>query len=126
MAAEAFIQLVNNTAQSSNSNSKCDICTEVIAEEELRIRELVSCIERNDVAHWLSFGATLCMPHAVKLRRQLPLHLGPRIDAIIILHRQQLTEELRQLRDNPNPDRIGWGALGRAAEFLVAQRGLKG
>jgi hypothetical protein len=28
------------------------------------------------------------------------------------------------LRDEQEPDRAGWGALGRAAEFLVSQREL--
>jgi hypothetical protein len=47
-----------------------------------------------------------------------------RIDAIIQNCRQQLAQELQHLRDDPEPDRTGWGAIGRAAEFLVSQRGL--
>jgi hypothetical protein len=40
-------------------------------------------------------------------------------------YRKQLKEELDQLRKEPSQDRSGWGALGRAAEFLVSQRGLR-
>jgi predicted NUDIX family NTP pyrophosphohydrolase len=29
------------------------------------------------------------------------------------------------LRNEPDMDRAGWGALGRVAEFLVSQRGLR-
>jgi hypothetical protein len=39
-------------------------------------------------------------------------------------YHQQLKEE-NQLRNEPSQDRSGWGALGRAAEFLVSQRGLR-
>jgi hypothetical protein len=50
--------------------------------------------------------------------------LAARIDTIIENYRQQLAQELEHLRDEKELDRAGWGALGRAAEFLVSQRGL--
>jgi hypothetical protein len=50
--------------------------------------------------------------------------IAARIDVIIENCRQQLTQELQSLRDKPESERPGWGALGRAAEFLVSQRGL--
>jgi predicted dithiol-disulfide oxidoreductase (DUF899 family) len=40
-------------------------------------------------------------------------------------YHQQLKEELDQLRNEQSQDRSGWGALGRPAEFLVSQRGLR-
>ena len=124
-AAKAFIKLVNAAPAASNGGSECDICKEVEAEEEMRIREFVSCIERTEVMYWLRSDAVLCLPHAIKLRKKVPPVVAPRIDGIMIRCRQQLTEQLQQLRDEPGPDRTGWGALGRAAEFLVAQRGLR-
>lgn len=124
-AAEAFIRLIDDAAPDANGNSGCDICKEVVAEEDLRMRELVSCLDRQDVSHWLRTDAALCIPHACKLRQKLPLVLAPRIDTLMMNYREQLKEELGRLRDDPGPDRIGWGALGKAAEFLVAQRGLR-
>jgi hypothetical protein len=50
--------------------------------------------------------------------------LAARIDTIIENYRQQLAQELKHLSADPESDRAGWGALGRAAEFLVSQRGL--
>jgi hypothetical protein len=50
--------------------------------------------------------------------------VAARVDAIIENCRRQLTQELRDLFDKPEADRPGWGSLGRAAEFLVSQRGL--
>lgn len=41
-------------------------------------------------------------------------------------YRQQLSADIEHLRELlPESDRIGWGAVGRAAEFLVSQRGLR-
>jgi hypothetical protein len=60
----------------------------------------------------------------MKLRRQVQPVVAARIDAIIESCRQQLTQELEGLRHKPESERPGWGSLGRAAEFLVSQRGL--
>ena len=125
-AAEVFIRLLNNDAeQPAGEKLACDVCRKVEAEEELRIRELVTLLGKPQVLHWLRMEAVFCMPHATKLHQKVSLILAPRISTIITNYRQQLKDELLQLRDEPGRDRSGWGALGRAAEFLVAQRGLR-
>lgn len=121
-AAQVFIKLVGEPPPLSKEESECDVCREVVAEENLRLREFVSCISRPDVS---SGSAILCIPHGTKLRRRVQPVLAARIDAIIENCRQQLAQELQHLRDAPEPDRTGWGAIGRAAEFLVSQRGLR-
>ena len=123
-AAQVFIKLVDEPLSLSTQDSGCDVCREVLAEEDLRLREFVSCISRPDVSHWLRGPAVLCIPHGTKLRLQVQPVVAARIDAIIENYRQQLAQELQHLRDEPEPDRAGWGAIGRAAEFLVSQRGL--
>jgi hypothetical protein len=123
-AAQVFIKLVDEPPSLSKEDSGCDVCREVLAEEDLRLREFVSCITRTDVSHWLRGPAVLCIPHGAKLRKQVQPVLAARIDAIIENCRQQLAQELQHLRDEAEPDRTGWGAIGRAAEFLVSQRGL--
>jgi hypothetical protein len=124
VAAQAFIGILSEPESRANGTQECDVCAEVRAEEELRIRELATCLHRSDVADWLRTEAVLCIPHAMRLRRQVPPLLASRIDAIIQNYRRQLKKELDQLRNEPSVDRTGWGALGRAAEFLVSQRGL--
>jgi hypothetical protein len=123
-AAQVFIKLVDEPAELSKADSGCGICREVLAEEDLRISELVSCLSRADVSDWLRTTAVLCIPHGLKLRRQVP----PVLSCSNRCHHRELSpavaEELQHLRDEPEPDRTGWGALGRAAEFLVSQRGL--
>lgn len=125
IAAQAFIGILNEPETNASTAQACNVCDEVRAEEDLRIRELATCLHRPDVANWLRTEATLCIPHAMKLKRQLPPVLASRLDAMVQNYRQQLKEELDQLRNEPSHDRNGWGALGRAAEFLVSQRGLR-
>jgi hypothetical protein len=127
VAARIFMKLVNEAAPLSNGNAACDVCTEILQEEELRIREFVSCIQRPDVTQWFRANATLCIPHGLKLRLKLPIALISRIDSAMESYRQQLSADLEQLRDEllPESNRIGWGAVGRAAEFLASQRGLR-
>lgn len=125
-AARVFLNLLEEPAPLSNGNPGCDICREIIAEEDLRIREFVRCLAREEVSHWLRTKAVLCLPHGIKLRRQVSGVLISRIDAIIGNYRQKLAQELLQLSKEPEIDRTGWGSLGRTAEFLVAQRGLRG
>ena len=124
-AAQAFIGILSEPESVANGTQACDVCSEVRAEEDLRIRELATCLHRPDVADWLRTEAVLCVPHATKLRREVPPVLAARIDAIVQNCRRQLKEQLDQLRNEPDMDRNGWGALGRAAEFLVSQRGLR-
>jgi glutaredoxin len=123
-AAQVFIDILGES-EPLNGTDVCDICNEIKAEEDLRIRELATCLHRAAVADWLRREAILCIPHASKLRRQVPLILASRIDAVVQNCRRQLKDELNQLRNEPGNDRSGSGALGRAAEFLVSQRGLR-
>ena len=123
-AAQVFIKLVDESVPTSHEATACSICNEIVAEEDRRIREFVSCIQRTDVSDWLRTNAVFCIPHGIKLRRHVPPVVAARIDAIIEKCRQQLTQELESLRNKPEAERPGWGSLGRAAEFLVSQRGL--
>ena len=124
-AADVFLTLVNENGSMADQGRDCDVCRKVIDEEDRRIRELVTLLGKPDIVRWLRMEAVFCIPHAVKLRQRVPLTLTARIDAIIQKHREQLNDELLQLRNDPSPDRSGYGALGRAAEFLVSQRGLR-
>jgi hypothetical protein len=123
-AAEAFIKLLDETLPESSGDAACDLGIEVHTEEELRLHELASCILQPEVSHWLRSRAILCVQHAAKLRLKVSFVLIPQIDTIVQNSRRQLIDELHELCSEPEPDRSGWGALGRAAEFLVSQRGL--
>ena len=124
-AAEIFLTLVNENGSMADQGPDCDVCRKVLDEEDRRIRELVTLLGKPEIVRWLRMEAIFCIPHAIKLRQKAPLMLTARIDMIIRDYREQLKDDLIQLRNEPSPDRSGWGALGRAAEFLVSQRGLR-
>ena len=63
-AAQAFIGILNEPESIATRTDVCDVCDEVRAEEDLRIRELATCLHRADVADWLRTEAVLCIPHA--------------------------------------------------------------
>ena len=63
-AAQAFIGILSEPESVANGTQACDVCNEVRAEEDLRIRELATCLHRPDVADWLRTEAVLCIPHA--------------------------------------------------------------
>ncbi len=123
-AAQVFIDLVEKASIKTDGNMPCDVCIEIAAEEDRRIREFVGCIHRRNVVDWLRQDAVLCIPHGIKVRRQVQPVIAARIDSILEDGRRQLLEELETLRNTPQSDRPGWGALGRAAEYLISQRGL--
>ena len=126
-AAKIFLDLVNEAAPSSAGAASCDVCREVVQEEDLRVREFLSCLERPEVTQWFRAGGTLCIPHGLKLRSGMPPALVSRIDSMMESYRRQLSADLQHLRDEwmPESNRSGWGAVGRAAEFLAGQRGLR-
>ncbi|MGB6112512.1 MAG: hypothetical protein WBG35_15410 [Acidobacteriaceae bacterium] len=125
-AAQVFLKMLEDTTPQASADSECDICKEICAEEDLRLHEFVSCLSMKVITQWFSAAPALCIPHGIKLRRQVPTIFTNQIDAIIESHRERLAQELMQLSKESELDRAGLGSLGRTAEFLVAQRGLQG
>ncbi len=121
-AAELFLSLLNTQADDSTEN--CDICAVIWQEEDLRIREFISCLDQKHVSQWLRSQAVLCIAHGTKLERGSPPIVAALIRSVMERYRKQLTDDLMKLRNDYNSDRANWGLLGHVAEFLVSQRGL--
>ena len=115
--------LKKETAGSIPAN--CDICVLLELEEDRRIREFISVREHTLVVQWLRSEPTLCVPHGIKLKRDAPQTMAATIGTILERSRSHLLRELTRLRQDVDPDATKWGVLGHAAEFLVAQRGLR-
>jgi hypothetical protein len=113
--AQVFIDLFDRAAPTFDERPVCDVCREIAAEVNSRIREFASCIHRTGVMDWLSKNAVFCVPHGIKLRRQVQPVVAARIDAILESYREQLEQELEMLRNDPQAARPGWGSLRRAA-----------
>jgi hypothetical protein len=122
-AADLFLGLLHKQSAPA-SGDPCDICTLLQEEEDLRIREFISCLRNKRVAQWLRSQAVLCMIHGAKLKRDVPPVIASMIGAILENYRTQLVKDLTRLGDVPQPDAARWGLLGHAAEFLASQRGL--
>jgi len=123
LAADLFLRLLEKEAHVS-PDLPCDICVVLWKEEDLRIRELVTCLNHKLVAQWLRSKPILCSIHGEKLKKGAPPVLASTIQAIMERYREQLMEGLEKLRDDYRSDTANWGLLGHAAEFLASQRGL--
>lgn len=122
-AAEHFVALLQEQSGGVPSSS-CTSCKLLQEEEYLRIREFISYTEHKLVAQWQRSQAALCMVHGAKLKHGAPPVIVSRINAIMERCRRQLVEDLNRLHGEYLPDAERWGVLGRAAEFIVSQRGL--
>jgi hypothetical protein len=122
-AAEHFITLLAEQS-GDDSSSSCTICSLLREEEDLRIREFIGYADHKLVAQWLRSQAVLCMVHGAKLKHGASPIVASAINAIMERCRQQLVEDLARLHSECFPDAERWGVLGRAAEFMVSQRGL--
>jgi len=122
-AAEHFMALLQDRSGGIPSSS-CTICTLLQEEEDFRIREFISYTEHKLVAQWLRSQAVLCTVHGAKLRQGAPPVVVATVNAIMERCRRQLVEDLRRLQSEYLADAERWGVLGRAAEFMVSQRGL--
>lgn len=123
LAADLFLRLLEKEPHAS-PGLPCDICVLLWKEEDLRIREFISCLSQKIVANWLHSQPILCSIHGTKLKEGAPPVLTSTIQAIMERYREQLMEGLEKLRDDYRSETANWGLLGHAAEFLASQRGL--
>jgi hypothetical protein len=123
-AAQLFVKLLEKQCECV-APSACDICVLLALEEDRRIREFIGCLHHKLVAQWIRSQSVLCFAHGSKLQHGSPPVTAALLQSIMENCREQLLEELSQLRSDRVPSETKWGALGRAAEFLVSQRGLR-
>lgn len=123
IAAELFLGLLRERYETF-IGSPCEMCHVLQEEEDLRIREFVSCLGQKQVKEWLRSQTACCIAHGMKLKKSVPPVAAAAIEAILESHRRQLTEDLTRLLDERGSEHSRWGLLGQAAEFLVSQRGL--
>lgn len=105
-------------------DGECSICLRLEQEETFRIQELAAYLSSSSVAGWVSKQGVLCHPHGWKLRGKAPASARDLIDAVIGRTRQGMRSALdRLIREGGHGSTGQNGILGRAAEYLVAQRG---
>lgn len=122
--AELFITLLQERSTDSIA-CVCDICFLLQKEEDLRIREFSIFLGSALVAEWQKNQPEICIIHGVKLMHGAPQLLASTIRSITERYRMRLVADLTHLRDESQHDASKGGLIGHAAEFLVAQRGLR-
>lgn len=91
VAAELFRGLLQERYEAFIS-SPCEMCYAIHEEEELRIREFVSCMERKEIKEWLRSQAACCIAHGMRLKKSVPPVAAATIAAILENYRRRLTE----------------------------------
>ncbi len=124
-AAAFYLKMLESSSTTKVGPSECDFCQRTLEEEATRLRELVKQMQRAMFLQWMKTQGSLCLDHARKLEQHAPLKMRPLISEIVERSRAELKQELGVfLEQATQGSHSGGGILGRAAEFLVSQRGL--
>jgi hypothetical protein len=123
--AAIFLKMLNGDEQGTENTHECIFCRDIAKEEAYRLRELGGQLQRALFAQWMKSYGSLCLKHAQKLQEYVPLKHRRLVEEVVKRNRAELRDELEafceQLKQGIHE---GGGLLGRAAEFLVGQRGL--
>ena len=127
VAASLFVDAIRATESNMSvaSTSSCIVCREIYEEEIIRLKEVARELERPPMTVWLQQHATFCLRHIHELKNRVPVPLQKIGERLRIKNKVELEAELAEfLEQAKKVDHTGGGVLGRAAEFLVAQRGI--
>jgi len=124
-AADIFLRMLELSLEADSSRESCDLCIWMADQERRKIEEMAQKLNKPERLHWLREQELLCVPHARKLLDRVPNKV--RDEIILTVQRQaaELKDKLSVLSRNAKARLpIRPGLLGRAAEYLVAKRGL--
>jgi hypothetical protein len=127
-AAAIFLKAILDPAwrPASPVPQECDLCNRMNAEKDRRLGEMVKQLHQPRIRSWLHDYGVLCWRHAREVMAKLPESLQRSIEELIARHRAEIVESLEDFLEHvKRGSHEGGGALGRAAEFLVAQRGIE-
>ncbi len=125
VAAEAFLRLMDDPSHANSPRRVCGVCAQVTQEEHARIEEFSKRLLQPGFRQWLRENGVLCLRHARTLLETVPEDLQG--DILVVMKRvaSDLIDELKMLVRNAKSGLVVHpGVLGRAAEYLAAQRGL--
>lgn len=126
IVAGAYLRALRGGSPPPNSASGvgCDICRQMHKEEEIRLAELERELNRPTLKEWMRQQGCLCLRHAEGLLERPGPHQAL-IREIVTRNAAELEQELAAFYANVRQGKhSGGGVLGRAAEFLVSQRGI--
>jgi hypothetical protein len=122
-AAPIFHALMRQSSQPEHR--ECSVCIRLDQEETLRSQELLASLGRRRVLEWVQRKGILCLPHGMKMLEDASEPGRVLINTILDSRRRELEKALGQLMIGAgHSDSEHGGVLGRAAEYLVSQRGI--
>jgi hypothetical protein len=125
--AEVFLAMLRgtNSSEIGREHTDCDLCWSIREHQFTRLQEFAREMQHGKFAEWVEQYGTLCHYHGTALDSMLPPEHARIISNVMDNNRQQLEELLESFAEKARSGcHAGGGILGRAAEFLVAQRGL--
>ena len=124
-AAEVLLRMMDDALKAESTGADCGFCAVLAEEEERRFGDFVQRLDKPDFLLRLQCRGGLCIPHARKLLDRVPDSLRTEIISALQKRVVEMKRELTTLsRSAKVGETIHPGLLGRAAEFLVANRGL--
>lgn len=128
VAASVFLNALKagEELQISRSRSTCIACEKIREEEAARLREVTNELEQGSLTGtWMKQHARFCLPHLRELKNRVSAPLLVVVEEWRKRNIHELEAELQEfVRQSRHGEHSGGGVLGRAAEFLVAQRGI--
>jgi hypothetical protein len=127
VAASLFLYALKSKEWSANvpSPSSCIACKKIHEEEIRRLEEVSEALKGSTFGVWLKEHARFCIRHLSGMKQRLPGALQKAIEERAVSTISELEKELEEfLQQAKHGNHAGGGVLGRAAEFLVAQRGI--
>jgi hypothetical protein len=107
------------------SRDDCGLCSRLRVIEGGAVSELSSSASRAALITWLDDDGAFCAPHSSRLRTNLDPDTASLIDKSDSRKRSELITTLKALISSAGgAAKEQAGTLGRAAEYLVSQRGL--
>ncbi|MGA9883458.1 MAG: hypothetical protein WBQ34_07050 [Candidatus Acidiferrales bacterium] len=104
----------------------CDICRRMHDEKERRLIEIADQFRSLKGHSWLHDNGMLCLRHSRELISKVPEVLRESVQELLARNGGEIVALLEDYLERAKVGaHAGGGVLGRAAEFLVAQRGIE-
>jgi hypothetical protein len=126
--ATIFLKAILDPAwrPASPVSEECDLCNRIHQEKEQRLGEVVKQLHQPGLRSWLIDYGMLCSRHGTEVMARLPEPLQRSVQELMVRNSGEIVEALEGFLERlKQGSHLGGGVLGRAAEFLVAQRGIE-
>jgi hypothetical protein len=127
IAAGLLLETLRTRRSEGTTGRPCDFCETLLQDEAEKLRELAARMQTGPFLGWMRVNGTLCLHHAKKIDKQLSPEGRKVVAEVVTRTWEELEEGLANYAEHAGRgEHAGGGVLGRAAEFLVCQRGIPG